>query len=102
MLGDYKPHGVEAPIDRERCRASVPNGGRSVTFHQCRRKPVDSSERYCRIHSPEYRAERRAERDAVWAARIEQERARQVRQAVSLLESLGYTVTAPRREEPQP
>lgn len=45
-------------VDLNCCRASVPDGGRSVTFHQCPRKPTEAIEGYgfCRQHAKKIRA----------------------------------------------
>ena len=57
-LGVYKPHSkYEAAFDPERCKASVPEGGRSGRFHQCLRKPVKDG--WCWQHHPDTVEERR-------------------------------------------
>lgn len=61
----------------ERCAENVPEGGRSVGFHQCSRKPGHGPDGlYCKLHDPDRRkakyeaeeAKRRAEREAKEAA----------------------------------
>ncbi len=49
---DYeKSWGVR--VDKTLCRYSVHNEGRSVSFHQCRRKPTEKVEGFgfCRQHA---------------------------------------------------
>lgn len=59
---DYKPHNQFAPkIDRERCKAAVPEGGRGVGFFQCQKRPGTSG--YCGTHDPKAEAKRRAKRE---------------------------------------
>ena len=60
MPSRYRPHWSHESIDEDLCRASVPDEGRSVGFHQCCRKPQEGSE-WCWQHSPEREAEREAE-----------------------------------------
>ena len=56
----YGPHGyLRTPIDKTCCRASVPDGGRMATFHQCQRKAVVDGE-WCRQHRPGAQEEREA------------------------------------------
>ena len=43
----------------ERCKEMVPNGGRSVMFHQCKRKSWKDG--YCKQHHPETVKKRREE-----------------------------------------
>lgn len=62
MTHEYSPYtGSDRPFNPERCKASVPFGGRSVSFHQCRRKPWKDG--WCKQHHPDNEAKRRAERD---------------------------------------
>ena len=68
MPFEYKPHGLYAqPIDSDKCKASVPFGGRSVNFHQCQRKAKRDG--WCTQHHPDSEAKRRAEADARYKAR---------------------------------
>lgn len=61
------------PHDPARCCASVHDEGRSVTFHQCTRRPVIhyGALGYCRQHDPDAvlkaRDARQAESEARWA-----------------------------------
>jgi len=60
--------------DPKRCRVSVADGGRSVTSHQCTRKPVVFRELddpkgtfgFCKIHDPVVVAEKRRVEEARW------------------------------------
>lgn len=47
-----------------RCKALVPDGGRSVNFHQCRRNAVKDG--YCKQHHPDTVAKRDEERQLQW------------------------------------
>jgi len=77
-MHDYRPHSpCDAPIDPERCRHAVSNGGRSVDFHQCTRKAVKDG--YCRLHHP----------DAVTKRNREAERRRQEKIELSPRVQLG-------------
>lgn len=61
MTREYSPYtGSDRPFNPERCKASVPFGGRSVSFHQCRRKPWKDG--WCKQHHPDNEAKRREER----------------------------------------
>lgn len=50
----HRSHFSNRPHDPERCCASVHDSGRSVTFHQCCRRPVIhyGALGYCRQHDP--------------------------------------------------
>ena len=70
MTHEYKPYALhDRPFRPEQCKASVPFGGRSVSFHQCRRKPWKDG--WCKQHHPDTEAERRAERAVRWQQRRE-------------------------------
>jgi hypothetical protein len=80
MVFIYKDKWTGFKGNPERCRASVPDGGTSVGFHQCLRKPIvfrvneDDGESYgwCRLHDPltveERRKLRRINLETQWAA----------------------------------
>lgn len=55
----------------EFCCASVHNGGRSVSFHQCTRKPKNwyGTLGYCDTHDPNKFRERRDKKQAEWQAK---------------------------------
>ena len=58
MPSEYKPRDLYAsPLNPDRCKASVPYGGRSVSFHQCQRAPWKDG--WCKQHHPDTEAERR-------------------------------------------
>ena len=44
-------------VNMERCRHQVPDGGRSVGFHQCSRKAVEQVDGYwfCKMHAKRVR-----------------------------------------------
>lgn len=70
MMSEYRPHGpYDSPPRPDRCKASVPFGGRRVDFHQCLRKPVKDG--WCKQHHPDSVAKRRAQgeirRKQIWA-----------------------------------
>lgn len=69
----YKPHWPHQTIDEARCRAAVADGGRSVGFHQCRRKPTSGE--WCKQHDPVRLAAKRQAEIEEWkradAARAE-------------------------------
>lgn len=79
--------------DLARCRASVPDGGRSVMFHQCAKKAavyrdvvVDQEEAkgvqnigFCAVHDPVKVAEKRAAQDAAYRAETAAREARDAR-----------------------
>ena len=48
----------------ERCKAKVPNGGRSVSFHQCTRRAVKDG--YCKIHHPDTERKKKAKQHTIW------------------------------------
>jgi hypothetical protein len=79
--------------DRPKCAETVyPPGGWG--HHQCTRYALPG-QKYCKQHSPEYKAEQERKRrerfKAAWAMR---EKSRE-NGAVHLLRSLGYTVIEP-------
>ena len=51
----------DPPFNPERCKAFVPDGGRLVSFHQCRRSPWKDG--WCKQHHPDTEAERRAKQN---------------------------------------
>jgi len=60
MASIYRPHDLySAQLDPEKCKASVPNEGRSVRFHQCLRAP--SKDGWCWQHHPDAEAMRAEE-----------------------------------------
>lgn len=68
MTSEYRPRGLYASrVDPERCKASVPFGGRRVDFHQCTRKPWKDG--WCKQHHPDSVAERRAQSKSRWKQR---------------------------------
>lgn len=70
----WSGHFTKREGDPARCRASVPDGGRSPMFHQCTRKPTVFRDctspagtfGFCKMHDPVAEAERRAAKDAKW------------------------------------
>lgn len=66
-------HFTNKPHDPKRCCASVPDGGRHVTFHQCSRKPkvFYGALGYCTSHDPVAVAEKRRAQKAAWKAEWE-------------------------------
>lgn len=59
MNHEYKPRRPRAaPVDPNRCKASVPGPPRSMRFYQCKRKPWKDG--WCKQHHPDTVAERRA------------------------------------------
>jgi len=57
---EYKPHNTwDAPIDPERCKASVTTLGMRFAFHQCQRKATKDG--WCYQHHPNAVADRRQE-----------------------------------------
>lgn len=73
----YKPFGYKPnPIEPDKCRASVHNGGRGGGFHQCPRNPKVQRKvkghrgkvGFCKQHDPEAVAARDAERRERWDA----------------------------------
>ena len=83
----FRPKGWSesmAERDREgnlRCRASVPDGGRSVLSHQCgNRGAIEEGGYYwCRIHHPTAMKRKRVERDRQWRREYEERRERETR-----------------------
>jgi len=63
-------HWHKTPHNPEYCCASVPEGGRSVLFHQCRRAPKVwyGSLGYCSQHDPVAADARHEAKKAQWAA----------------------------------
>jgi len=74
MTHEYKPHGLNDPqVDSERCVAAVQGEGRSISFHQCRRKRKYG--KWCAQHYPPNVKKRDEERHRRWEAeRKEDER----------------------------
>ena len=51
----------DSPVKSDQCKASVLDGGRSVRFHQCQRRPWKDG--WCKQHHPDTEAERRAQKE---------------------------------------
>lgn len=64
MAFEYRPRCKGQTIDTNRCKAAVHDGGRSVSFHQCTRKPWRDG--WCKQHHPDTEATRDKERRARW------------------------------------
>lgn len=79
----------------EFCRASVHDGGRSPTFHQCCRKPkvfreVDGKTYgFCAIHDPVALDVKRAKRNAEWEAKWDRDAKREEHRKANLLAMEG-------------
>ncbi len=60
----------------ERCVESVPNGGRSVSSHQCPYKGIleYNGEKYCRLHHPPTTEAKNDERYRQYVAELEREK----------------------------
>lgn len=79
--------------DRPKCAETVypPRGwGR----HQCTRYALPG-QKYCKQHSPEYKAEQERKRRERYKAKRQHEAEVRERRAIALLRSLGYTVITP-------
>ncbi len=90
--------------DSSRCCEEVPDGGRSVNFHQCGNRWVveRDGQRYCRAHDPIAVAERNRAADAKYKADEEAARQRKQDQLVAkstrILSALGLEPTVERIE----
>jgi 23S rRNA G2069 N7-methylase RlmK/C1962 C5-methylase RlmI len=86
----YWPHKTSWKPDPTRCRASVADGGRSPSFHQCNRKAkverdvLHNGQRlrlaYCNTHDPVAVAVKRAAQEAQWRAKWDERDRRQAEQ----------------------
>lgn len=104
----WTPHWGYERLDLERCRASVPEGGRSVGFRQCGRsgkyplaagdgktniKDEDGNNvMFCKQHHPSTIAERKARQEAQWEAeRLVQDE--KYRRQDAIRKFIGYVKT---------
>ena len=66
---DYGPSYRSVSPDYSRCAAMVPDGGRSVLFHQCARKNGHGPHgAWCKTHDPDAVNAKREVRYAKWRA----------------------------------
>jgi len=80
MPSEYKPRDLYAlPLNPDRCKASVPYGGRSVSFHQCQRAPW--KDEWCKQHHPDTEAERRKQSEEEYQRKLEHSPWRQLQKA---------------------
>ena len=97
MSSEYKPHDFySTPVDPGRCKASVPNGGRSIRNHQCSRKPWEDG--WCKQHHPDTVKERQEQQALKDEERWERSPSAQLGRALERIkelqacidEALGY------------
>ena len=97
MIHEYKSHGLyAAPVDPGRCRASVPFGGRSVSFRQCLRKAKKDG--WCAQHHPD--AEKARQEKSLERHRQQRANSPLMRKArrITLLEEQVAALTSQRDE----
>jgi len=83
----------------ERCVQMVSGAGTwgGLHRHRCTRKAIKDG--FCKQHHPDTEKARREEADRQQRERMAYEARHRERQAVALLTSLGYTITAPAGRE---
>lgn len=77
-------YGREIPHNTKYCCASVPDGGRSMGFHQCGNAPKHfyGSLGYCTKHDPNYIIQKKLAWEADYEAKLAAERAKRNLQAL--------------------
>jgi hypothetical protein len=70
----YGPAYRSKPVDYTRCAASVADGGRSVSSHQCTRKNGHGPHgAWCKTHDPVARKAKSDARVDAWMSRVKQQ-----------------------------
>ena len=87
MAFEHKPYDrYSSPVNPDQCKASVPDGGRSMRDHQCHRKPWRDG--WCKQHHPDTEAERREESSRRWELKHQHSSSARLGRALTEIEEL--------------